>query len=189
MDDANEDIAAPEPVDVRLAGGSEVRVRLLVPADEAILRGGLEHLSSRAAYQRFLTPDPHLSETQFDYLMNPDQRTHLAIVMGIEDEEGRTVEGIGVARCIRGGESPDESEVAVTVVDKWQGKGAGSLLLRHLAAFAYRTGVRRFRGVMLVNNAAVQHALDHLGERVESTTPEMGVVEVVWALDPERFAV
>lgn len=164
-------------------------MRPLIPEDEALLRVGLEHLSSKAAYQRFLTPDPHLSDVQFDYLTHPDQRTHLAIVMGREDAAGNVIEGIGVARCVRTREGENEAEVAVTVVDEWQGKGAGTLLLRHLADFAYQTGIRRFRGVMLVGNLAVQHSLDHVGERVESTTPEMGVVEMVWALDPARFAI
>ena len=44
------------------------------------------------------------------------------------------------------------------------GKGAGIVLLRHLAAFAYRTGVRRWRGVMLATNERVKRAIDH-GER------------------------
>ncbi len=189
MENVGEEIAVPEPVDLRLADGSRVHLRALRPEDEAFLRGGLEHLSAKAAYQRFLTPEPRLTEGQIDYLSHPDQRAHLALVMGVVDERGETLEGIGVARCIRVPRDSEEAEVAVTVVDDWQGRGAGSLLLWHLAAFAYRSGVRHFRGVMLVDNIAVQRALDHLGERVARVGPEMGVVEVVWALDSKLFSV
>jgi GNAT superfamily N-acetyltransferase len=54
-----------------------------------------------------------------------------------------TGEGVGVARYVRAGADPEVAEVAVTVVDDWQGRGLGRALLERLAARARREGVRR----------------------------------------------
>jgi len=149
---------------------------------------GLEHLSPRARYQRFLTPTVRLSDAQFDYLTHPDGCDHIALVMGIEVEGEPEARGIAVARCIRGmGGDPEVAEVAVVVVDEWQGKGAGSLLLRHLAGWAHRLGIRRWVGVLLASNEAVKKAIDHVGPRVGSEPEGSGVIDVTWELDPAVF--
>ena len=183
-------VEPPPLCERRLADGTLVLIRPLIPSDEKQLRVGLEHLSPRARYQRFLTPTAHLSDAQIDYLVHPDGVDHLALVMGIRVEGESEPQGLAVARCIRetGGAS-DTAEVAVVVTDEWQGRGVGALLLRHLAAWAYRLGVRHWTGVVLGSNEAVKKAIDHVGPREATGVEGNGVMEITWRLDPAVFDV
>jgi GNAT superfamily N-acetyltransferase len=67
------------------------------------------------------------------YLTELDHRDHEA--MCALDESG---EGVGVAGYVRSAVRPDTAEVAVAVVDGWQGRGLGTLLLEAISARARR---------------------------------------------------
>jgi hypothetical protein len=63
-------------------------------------------------------------------------------------------------RC---GTDPDVAEAAITVVDDWQNKGLGTLLLLRLVAAARERGIRRFESRALADNAALRDVLAPLG--------------------------
>ena len=70
------------------------------------------------------------------YLTEIDHHDHEAII-ALEEESG---EGIGVARYVRNPTHPETAEVAVTVIDEWQGRGLGTLLLEVLGQRARAEG-------------------------------------------------
>ena len=51
---------------------------------------------------------------------------------------------MGIARYVRDRDDPQTAEIAVTVVDDWQGRGLGTELLTQLSGRARREGVLRF---------------------------------------------
>jgi hypothetical protein len=85
--------------------------------------------------------------------------------------------GLGLARFVRLPAEPDVAEPAIVVVDEYQGRGLGRLLLERLAAAAAERGVRAFRALVLSANEPVLHILR---EKVEGATmkPEDGIVSV-----------
>ena len=160
---------------VTLSDGGELLVRPLTAADGPELMRGLEHLSPRSRYRRFLGT-PHIGPAQIRYLTDVDHHDHEAL--GASDP--RTGAGVGVARYIREA-GTDRAEIAVTVEDEWQGRGVGGALLARLADRARAEGIRVFTGLMLADNAPMQALLAHLG------TPELthmgdGTVEATVAL-------
>ena len=82
------------------------------------------------------------------YLTEIDHHDHEAIAA----LDARTGEGIGVARYVRDPQRRDAAEVAVTVIDDWQGKGVGTLLLEVLGARARQEGISSFTALMLATN-------------------------------------
>ena len=100
--------------------------------DRQLLLRGFERLSPESRYRRFLAAMPELSEEMVRYLTEIDHHDHEAIAA----LDARTGEGIGVARYVRDPQRRDAAEVAVTVIDDWQGKGVGTLLLEALGARA-----------------------------------------------------
>lgn len=141
-------------IETHLADGTAVTVRPVRPEDKELLIAGMERLSERSRHQRFLVATERLSRRQLAYLTEVDGRNHQA--WGILAGE----EPVGIGRFIRDG---DEAEVALTVIDDWQRRGVGLLLLRVLADEAAKVGIKRFLFVALAENHALTGLLAHFG--------------------------
>lgn len=170
---------------MRLRDGGEVLVRQIGPGDREQLAREFAHLSDESRYRRFLVPVHDLTDEQITYLTNVDHHRHEALV-ALEPGTGR---GVGVARYVRDYDRPDTAEAAVTVVDDWQGRGVGTLLLEALAARAREEGVDRFTALLLARNDAMIELLRALGP-VRVVDREAGTVEVEVALSgrPEELS-
>jgi RimJ/RimL family protein N-acetyltransferase len=75
------------------------------------------------------------------------------------------------------------AEVAVEVVDDWQGRGVGTVVLRALVRRAVEVGVRRFTLVVSDDNRAVQRLLQRAPGSVFRVDADRGTLEYVLALD------
>jgi GNAT superfamily N-acetyltransferase len=63
--------------------------------------------------------------------------------------------GVGIARYIRHAEGPQAAEIAVTIVDEWQGRGLGTELLTRLTGRARQEGIHRFTALVADDNIAM----------------------------------
>jgi GNAT superfamily N-acetyltransferase len=107
-----------------------------------------QRLGTTGCYRRFFTSKKELSAADLDYLVHVDHSDHEAII-AIDQLSG---EAVGVARYVRSNDDAEVAELAVTVIDDWQGRGLGRLLLTRLTDRARREGVRRFSAVVLGQN-------------------------------------
>jgi GNAT superfamily N-acetyltransferase len=82
---------------------------------------------------------------------------------------------------VRYPERPDLAEVAVTVVDDWQGRGLGTVLLEAISTRAREERVRTFTALMLASNRQMMHLLRELGA-VRIVDRTAGTVEVEVAI-------
>lgn len=142
-----------------LRDGSRVRIRQGRPTDAELLVRGFARLSPDSRYRRFLRPLPELDEGTVRYLTDVDHNEHEAMVA--LDEESQ--EGLGVARYVRDPERPDAAEVAVTVIDDWQGRGLGTLLLEVISARARQEGIKTFTALVLAENRDMLDLIAGLG--------------------------
>jgi GNAT superfamily N-acetyltransferase len=163
-------IALGAPIVLR--DGSRVRIRQGVPGDRELLIRGFERLSPDSRYRRFLVPMVALREDQIDQLTDVDHRDREAIIA--LDEAG---EGIAVARYVRDPDRPDAAEVAVTVIDDWQGRGLGTLLLDMITARAREEGISVFTALMLAANTEMLDLLAHL-DSIKVVDREPGTIEI-----------
>lgn len=139
--------ASPEAIEsVTLRDGSVLQVRQVRPDDKAAIVAGFERLSPESRYRRFFSPLNRLRESDLRYLTEVDHRDHEALIAMSGGEP------VGVARYVRG-ERHEEAEVAVTIVDDWQGRGAATALLDRLVERARANGIERFLAVVLEENA------------------------------------
>ena len=158
---------------IALRDGSRVRLRQGHSSDRHLLLRGFERLSSESRYRRFLAGMPELSEEMVRYLTEIDHHDHEAII-ALDEKTG---EGIGAARYVRDPQRPDAAEVAVTVIDDWQGRGLGTLLLEVLRARAREEGIMTFTALMLATNQEMMDLLEGLGP-VRIVDREVGTVEI-----------
>jgi RimJ/RimL family protein N-acetyltransferase len=160
-----------EAEQITLRDGSRVTFRLLEPGDVRTIESWFLGLQPRTRYARFLGSLKRLDARTLDELTRVDHRRHEAIA--VIGPDGATV---GIARFIRLTD-PQEAEVAVTVVDAWQGRGVATVLLARLAMKARAAGVHRFRGTCLASNSAAIRLLQGLGP-LQIDSPYAGVVDV-----------
>jgi RimJ/RimL family protein N-acetyltransferase len=144
---------------VTLRDGSRVTVREVRPEDRDLFVAGFEELSPESRYRRFMFHKKKLADNELDFFTHVDHHDHEAIG-AIDEERGR---GVGVARMVRCDDDPEAAEAAVTVVDGWQGKGVGSLLLDRLARRAREVSVRHFRATLFTDNRAMAALFKRLG--------------------------
>src|SRR3954469_1587092 len=144
---------------VQLRDGSTVLVRPGRPDDRDLFVAGFERMSGESRYRRFMSHKKQLSERELDFFTRLDHDRHEAI--GAIDLA--TGEGAGVARMHRSEHDPSVAEAAVTVVDDWQGRGLGSLLLERLTARARELGVKRFEASLFTTNRAMLRLFQKLG--------------------------
>ncbi len=150
-------IALGAPISLR--DGSRVRIRQGHRSDGELIVRGFDRLSPESCYRRFLAPLPVLSRGLVRYLTDVDHHDHESMV-ALNDE---ATEGIGIARYVRDPSRPEAAEVAVTVIDDWQGRGLGTLLLDAISARARAEGVKTFTALMLAENREMLDLLKRLG--------------------------
>jgi GNAT superfamily N-acetyltransferase len=155
-------------------------IRPISPDDKQQFVEAFERLSDRSRYRRFLSTRRRLSTSDVRYLTEVDHHDHEALV-AVDPESGT---GVGVARYVRLKTDPCVAEVAVAVVDEWQGQGVGGRLTAELADRARTEGITSFTALVLADNALALNLLDELG-RVRVVHREYGTVELTVDL-PER---
>ena len=148
--------------ELRLRDGTHAIAWSLLPDDREALREEYERLSPETQFHRFLTPVPHLTESMLDHLVDEvDGVDHVARVMFIL-EDGEAGGPAGVARMIRYSEDPTAADVAVTVVDKFQGRGVATALLGELMRHRPK-GIDRIVTEVTADNPASLAMLRRLG--------------------------
>jgi GNAT superfamily N-acetyltransferase len=165
---------------VSVRDGSRVILRPIAHEDKPLLAASFERLSDESRYRRFFTTKNELSPDEIDYLVDVDHHDHEAII-AIDPPTG---EGLGVARYVRAPDDAERAEVAVTVVDDWQGRGLGRALLDRLTYRARREGVRRFSALVQSDNWASLGLAAGAGDPHSYT--DTGQVALVIELPPKR---
>ena len=166
--------ANTRPVAITLRDGARVLVRPILPSDRGKLADTQPGFSRESHYRRFFSAPP-LSEKVIRYLIDVDYCDHFAWVALAADEPDEL--GVASGRYIRERDADDIAEVAFSVIDEYQGRGLGTLLLGALAVAATENGVHRLRARVLAENEPMRAILRRTGARMEFSEP--GVLETV----------
>ena len=148
-----------------LADGTPLRVRPVLPQDKQDLVEGLSRLSVESRYRRFMAALSELSPERLKYLTEIDYVDHFAL--GALSLAHSPPLGVGIARYVRDPDKPEVAEPAVTVVDEFQGRGVGCVLLEMLMAAAVDNGVTHFRASLFADNRPMKQMFAHHGARFE----------------------
>jgi RimJ/RimL family protein N-acetyltransferase len=152
----------PEGSPVVLRDGSAVLIRQVNSTDAALLADGFARLSAASRQMRFLGVKKDLSAAELRYFTDVDHHDHEALG-ALDRASGH---GVGIARYIRDAGDPSAAEIAVTIVDDWQGRGLGTALLARLSGRARQEGIRRFTALADAGNVAVAALLRNAGARL-----------------------
>src|SRR5215469_8174874 len=165
---------------VVLRDGSKVLIRQVQPADAPLLADGFARLGDKSRRMRFLARKDQLSAAELRYFTDVDHHDHEALG-ALDQADGR---GVGIARYIRDADDPHAAEIAVTIVDDWQGRGLGTELLARLSARARSEGIHRFTALVADDNVAMAALLRTMCANLVGRSP--GTVEYEITLMPSE---
>jgi RimJ/RimL family protein N-acetyltransferase len=163
---------------VALRDGSKVLIRQVQSTDAPLLADGFARLSPQSRRMRFLMTKKDLSPAELRYFTDVDHHDHEALG-ALNHADGR---GVGIARYVRLAEDPQAAEIAVTIVDGWQGRGLGTELLTRLAGRARQEGIHRFTALVADDNVAMAGLLRNMSANPVGRSP--GTVEYEITLMP-----
>jgi GNAT superfamily N-acetyltransferase len=167
------------PIEVTLRSGDRVVIRQVSPEDKDDLLHGLHRMTPESRYLRFFSPATELSTRELHYLTEVDHHSHEALVA----IDPRTGEGIGEARFVRSRTDPAEAELAVAVLDDWQGRGLGTVLLEAIVARGREEGIDHFTASVLARNSTMLDLFRRLG-KTTVVDRALGVIDL--RIEPRR---
>jgi GNAT superfamily N-acetyltransferase len=130
-------------------------------------------MSDESIHRRFLALKRHFTEREIDFYLNVDFVNHVALV-AVMNVKGRELL-VGGGRYIV--MQPGVAEVAFSIDDPHQGRGIGTLLVRHLALIAREAGLRELVAEVLPSNTPMLSVFKKAG--LGMTTKREGDVVLV----------
>lgn len=149
-----------------LDDGTPFVIRPLRPTDGPGLEAAFAQMSPRSRYLRFFTVRERLGKELVSSLTDIDHDRHRAWVVAdptspsdVGTPEGR---GFAVARLIVVEDDPKVAEASLAVMDDYQGRGFGRLLLELLIGTAQDVGIEFIRFETLYENKGMRALLSGL---------------------------
>jgi RimJ/RimL family protein N-acetyltransferase len=136
----------------------ELLIRELTRGDRRAVAFSFRRLGDRSRSNRFLGNTRELSARELDRLTEVDHWHHEALIAFSPVPRSP----IGVVEYVRL-EAFDEAEIAIAVVDDWQGRGVGRELMNGLRIRARAAGVRWFMATTRRGNHAALALAGELG--------------------------
>ncbi|MBV8452529.1 MAG: GNAT family N-acetyltransferase [Deltaproteobacteria bacterium] len=163
-----------------LRDGTTIVIRAIRPDDRERLLRHFNSMSEEARYFRFFGLKRALTDTDLDHFTRLDFVNHVGLV-AVTSEDGQE-RFIGVGRYIVHEGSSNRAEVAFAVLDDYQGRGIGTLLLEHLAVMARRQGILEFTAEVMGANAKMLEVFENSGFAVRESR-EPGAVHVAFPIE------
>lgn len=172
-----------EPSDsLTLRDGTRVHIRPIRPEDDHALVEAFHHMSPQTVYQRFFAALPELSEEMAWRFSHVNYTNRMALVAETPDSDPPQL--MAVARYERT-KDVGVAELGLVVVDEWQGRGLGRILLRRILAVAATHGITRFTADILADNRRMLHLLA-TEARVCHSKSSGGVTTLLLSSEPDR---
>lgn len=136
----------------RALRGERITVRPIRPQDADSLQAFMRGLSMETRRNRFHGALGELSPARLKQLIRTDRPCEIALLAFPDAEETHVIAEAILAKM----PNSHRCEIAMSVADAWQGKGVGTLLLRHLECRARTLGARFLFGNVLRTNTAMK---------------------------------
>jgi GNAT superfamily N-acetyltransferase len=157
-----------------LRDGREFQIRAFKAHDRTGLLAALGRSSALSVYRRFFSARRDMSERELEFFTKINFDDHVALVALVDEDDEPTI--VGGARYIK--VEAIRAEMALAVMDLYQGQGIGTALVRHLAEIARAAGIKELIAEVLSDNAAMLKVFSNSGMQA-STSRRHGHVHVV----------
>ncbi len=159
--------------------GAPVRIRSIGLGDKSRLAAFHGRLSTESVYFRFFEFKRELSARDLRYLTELDFDRRVALVATLDPAPDSPI--VGVARfdiLPTPPGQPRRAELGIVVEDAHQGRGIGTILLKHLLAIAHDKGIAEITAEVLPQNTRMLELVASSGVRVRQSLAD-GVIHLL----------
>ncbi|GIL05398.1 MAG: hypothetical protein BroJett031_19180 [Betaproteobacteria bacterium] len=157
-------------------------IRAVRPDDRARIAEAFGALHPRSVYQRFFFPKRKLTDSELQWVTEPDGRRNVVLVATMCGGSHETV--IALGQYARNGSS---AEIGFAVAEDYRGRGIAGRLLRELIDIARDSGVVQFEADVLADNVAMLKVFRRGGVPVWESEAA-GIVHVTMSLAEDSGA-
>jgi GNAT superfamily N-acetyltransferase len=161
-----------------LRDGGAILIRAIRPDDKDLLREHGRGLSTESVYHRFMAYKRDLCDRDLQRFTELEFNQHVGMVAIISEDGLEHI--IGVGRYVR--TSNGRAEVALSVIDRHQGRGIGTLLLKHLSRIAKHSGITEFEADVMADNVHMLDVVAASGFKLQKTH-DSGLVHLLLRID------
>lgn len=150
-------------IETTLSDGRHVCLRTIRPSDEARIRDGISEMSDRSRYLRFFSAFRTPPESIVKRLSAVDGHDHIgwgAILL-----DGKDYPPIGAAHAIRSKTLPSLGELAIAVLDDYQGLGVARMLIAAVLTDCLDEGITILEMHMLAENRTASNLVTYMGAK------------------------
>jgi acetyltransferase len=168
--------------DVPLKNGARVTIRPMQPTDEARLEAFHAGLSTRSVHHRYFhmtSLEQRIAHTKAT--LATGQAPGIAAAIVAESAAAGEPAVMALGRLTRA-EPLGTAEIAMVVIDAWQGLGLGTAMMDALLAEARRLGVRCVYGDILADNDAMRAVVRRAGFVTRTMPGDAGVTRAELSL-------
>jgi len=148
-----------------LNDGTQIFFRPVKPTDEAALSEMLYSLSPSSLQRRYMTSTMRFPHRDIQQLTNVDYLQNISIVGAVPGVSGDEI--VAIAQYFLDPKT-QAAEVAFIVLDEWQQKGMGTLLLQYLTKIAKQRGVKQFFAKVLPTNKPMLAVFYNSGYKINT---------------------
>jgi RimJ/RimL family protein N-acetyltransferase len=144
--------------------GGHVETRALRRDDRAELLAAISRTSTQSLFRRFFATKRGFTEQEIEFFLNVDFIKHVAFVAVIEEDGRPAIIGGGRYIVLQ----PGKAEGAFAVIDRYQGQGIGTALMRRLTEVARAAGLRELIAEILPENIPMLKVFEKSGLRLSA---------------------
>jgi acyl-CoA hydrolase/GNAT superfamily N-acetyltransferase len=154
--------------------GLSMLLRPVKLSDEHLLKDFFYTLSNDSMYRRFVSTRTDMHHDRLQPFVVIDYTKEMVILAVLPQDEKELI--IGMAQYLID-ETSHTAEVAFVVLDDYQGKGIGAVLLDHVTYLAKKSGLLGFTAAVLMENQQMLQLFEKTGFNIEKRT-EGGMYEL-----------
>jgi GNAT superfamily N-acetyltransferase len=150
----------------RAKDGTSVYLRAVKPTDESMMKELFYTCSEQSLYDRYFRVVKAMPHEKLQRVVNVDYAGEVSVVARMREGGHERIVGVGSYTLDR---ATNKADVAFLIHDEYQGRGVGTLLLRHLLHIARSKGVAGFTADVFAHNHAMLKVFHKSGCEMRSS--------------------
>jgi RimJ/RimL family protein N-acetyltransferase len=146
-----------------LRNGQIVTVRAIRPEDKKIFIEEFPEVDQHSLYLRFFETKNAISDAELKYFTEVDFINHVALVVVVDLDGKDKIIGSGRYFAYDRPNKVRTAEVSFLVLDRYQGQGIATMIIKHLMMIARDRGIDQFEAEVLIENAKMLAVFSHTG--------------------------